>query len=232
MTNWAIVIDGAVIAAIGTVARGVGASGGAGSFLPAPRDFAVFAGAAIAWLFTTRFVVRAILCYINLGRWNTIQLDVVRAYALGRGVDSSALSVLEESIRNYYIEWRSPYTRPAQLLHNFKLGFGFLLLLPLPIIVWGAAALWSASLVRGIVVFVVIVTGVELWDFLGSSFFDDVRAAARRNIRDSQPTAPNKLSIFPLAPPRWGYIIGLVVATLAGSALAAWPALHTLITKP
>src|SRR6266550_7335479 len=59
MKNWAIVIAGAILS-------GLALGSAAGTYPSKP----MFVGVVIAFAFTLRFFIRAILCYINLSRWN------------------------------------------------------------------------------------------------------------------------------------------------------------------
>src|SRR5947199_10747156 len=64
MKNWAIVVQAAIIASVASFGR---------ALLQSPKNeadpdlsVAIVIGAVLAYLFTLRFFVRAILCYINL----------------------------------------------------------------------------------------------------------------------------------------------------------------------
>src|SRR5687767_6165523 len=65
MKNWAIVVQASIIAAAVSFGRSQ-ATGESGLF-------PILVGALLAYVFTARFFVRAILCYLNLLRWNTLQ---------------------------------------------------------------------------------------------------------------------------------------------------------------
>src|SRR5437899_12327207 len=66
MKNWAMVIAGAVLS-------GLAFGSAAGTYPTKP----MFIGVVIAFAFTLRFFIRAILCYINLSRWNTLQRETL-----------------------------------------------------------------------------------------------------------------------------------------------------------
>src|SRR5690242_13218613 len=67
MKNWAMVIAGAILS-------GLAFGSAAGSYPNKP----MIVGVVIAFAFTLRFFIRAILCYINLSRWNTLQRETLK----------------------------------------------------------------------------------------------------------------------------------------------------------
>ena len=75
MKNWAIVVQGTIIASVAGFGRSLLTSGDTST----SREIgtAVVIGAVLAHLFTIRFMVRSMLCYINLLRWNVLQSAIV-----------------------------------------------------------------------------------------------------------------------------------------------------------
>src|SRR5436309_1275077 len=73
MKNWAVLIVAAVVSAVVSLNKTTTASS------PAPQSstLAVYAGSLIVYVFVLRFFIRAILCYINLVRWNNLQAAIV-----------------------------------------------------------------------------------------------------------------------------------------------------------
>jgi hypothetical protein len=169
MKNWAIVIAGAILS-------GLAFGSAAGTYPTKP----MFVGVVIAFAFTLRFFIRAILCYINLSRWNTLQRETLGVMLWASDpqppaspqLDATKLTELEEKIRNLYFDWHSPISRSDQIASNLKLGFSLLFALCLFFLVWGAAAFVKDHLVQGLLVFVVGSTAVEFRDFLTSRYFD------------------------------------------------------------
>ena len=66
MKNWAMIVAAAALS-------GLPFSGRATEY-PTPM---MFAGIVVVYTFISRFFIRAILCYINLVRWNVLQSDCV-----------------------------------------------------------------------------------------------------------------------------------------------------------
>src|SRR5437667_1333397 len=62
MKNWAMIVAAAAISGL--------SFGTSGRHYPNP---VMFVGVVIVYVFILRFFVRAILCYINLTRWNKLQ---------------------------------------------------------------------------------------------------------------------------------------------------------------
>jgi hypothetical protein len=160
MKNWAMVIAAAALSGL--------PFGSKSAEYPTPI---MFAGSVIVYTFVLRFFVRAILCYINLVRWNVLQADCVDLKLLPRAGRTSTLSTKEEKLRediqHYYFEWLSPISRTDQLFQNLKLGFYLLFGLSLFFVTWGAAVLWQNPLVRGLATFAVLNTALEAYDFGG-----------------------------------------------------------------
>jgi hypothetical protein len=68
-------VQGTIIAAVAAFIRSNPTGGADGSTLP--LAFPVVVGSVLAYVFTLRFFVRALLCYINLARWNTLQSAIL-----------------------------------------------------------------------------------------------------------------------------------------------------------
>ena len=221
MKNWAMIV---VAAAISGLSFGTTA----GTY----PNVSMFVGTVIVYTFVLRFYVRAILCYINLGRWNRLQADCVALTLVqgspGPGERAKTRTELEarlqEDIENYYHGWLSVYDRKRQVFSNLKLGFALLLGLPTFFLVWGAVALWANPIVRGLTVFALGDTLVELNDFLRSGFFDDLKAHERRKARGKVH------EIFPVPMSRSGFLVTWVVVILLSVVVAAWPKLLTWVT--
>jgi hypothetical protein len=219
MKNWAIAVQAAIIAAVVSFGRSL-LSHPDGT-VQVPLGFAVVVGAVLAYLFTLRFFVRAILCYVNLLRWNTLQSVIVKYKLVPRDRGDSAPldkeqleNCVRSHIQDYYHRWLSPVPRRAQIASNLKLGFGLLLALPALLLMWGASAQWDNSLVRGLVAFAIGGTFIEVMDFWASRFFDTPAVAASRR---------EEHYIFP-APSGdlWYVAIWLLNVTLSGF-VALWP---------
>src|SRR6266436_4969605 len=105
MKNWAVLIVAAVVSAVVAVQRtGLGQP---------QNDVAMYIGALIAYVFTLRFFVRAVLCYINLIRWNNLQRSIV-AYKIAKPTSDNAKTFrqlkdeLLEKIDQLYFGWHAP----------------------------------------------------------------------------------------------------------------------------
>lgn len=191
MKNWALVVQAAIVAAIGSFAR----SSYGGGNIPQTLALPVLVGSVLAYVFTLRFFVRAILCYINLQRWNTLQADIINYKLLprervGRPVPSSTelAATLTKHIQEFYFRWRSPLTRTAQIASNLKLGFGILMVLPVFLLLWSFSLQWDDAFVQALVAFAAGATIIEAKDFFTSSFFD-MPNVERKHARDVFPTA-------------------------------------------
>jgi hypothetical protein len=201
MKNWAMIV---VAAAISGLSFGATADN--------YPNIPMFVGTVVVYTFVLRFYVRAILCYINLGRWNLLQRDCIKLTLAPSASDGATLEAkLAEDIETYYHQWRSPYDRKTQLISNLKLGFGLLLALPVFFMAWGALALWGSPIVQGLTVFAIGNTVVELNDFLKSGFFDNPKAHARRGRIGTR-------QLFP-APTSPTIFVGLWALIVAGSIL-------------
>jgi hypothetical protein len=149
-------------------------------------DERMFVGIVIVYVFVLRFFFRAIICYINLTRWNNLQNACAQLKLLSdtRVTNSRPKKELESVFRynfqNFYIQWLSPISRSAQIASNLKLGFGLLFALPLFFGIWGLISLWTSPLVDGMAVFALGMTVVEVYDFVASDVFDNPKAHSRR----------------------------------------------------
>jgi hypothetical protein len=210
MKNWAIVIQAAIIAAVVSLTRSSPDSGG-------HSEVAVLVAAVLAFLFTVRFFVRAILCYINLLRWNRLQAGIV-AVKLFKGEPSATQSSQAEKklvsdIETYYHGWKSTIPRSVQLVANLKLGFGLLLATPLLVMMYCAIVVPVSPLAVGFVAFGFGGTAIEAVDFFTNGRFDDVKRSAKRKA--------SKEEVFPTPRARQWYVWSWV-ANLGLSALLAW----------
>ena len=210
MKNWAIAIQAALIAAVVSLTRPT--PGGAAGQV----ELAMLVAAVLAFLYTLRFFVRAILCYINLLRWNRLQSGIV-ALRLMKGLSATqsleAEKRLIRDIQTFYHGWKATVPRAVQLVANLKLGFGLLLATPLLVMIYCAIVLPVSSLAVGFVAFGVGGTVIEAIDFFSNRYFDDpARSAMRR---------PTKEQVFPTPQSRKWYVWSWVV-NLGISALLAW----------
>ena len=205
MKNWAMIIAGAVLSGL--------SFGAASGKYPTET---MFIGVVIAYAFTLRFFVRAILCYINLVRWNTLQAKTVKLMLTGGGMGGTITTQdptyveLVEAIENLYFKWHSPIDRKRQVLANLKLGFSLLLALSLYFLLWGAFALWNIDLVQGLLVFAVGNMLVEIKDFFSSSYFDTKEAYENAVTRRKKTARP-----FPIPESPAAYLITWIAVLLA-----------------
>ena len=225
MKNWAIAVQGTIIAAIAALSRSNAPSIGEASSVQ--FAFPVAVGSVLAYVFTLRFFVRALLCYINLLRWNTLQSTILEWKLLPRNARPGSTVATEEarreavgrSIQNYYYRWRSPINRVSQVASNLKLGFGILLVVPPLLMIWSASQVWDRSLVRALVAFAVGATLIEAEDFFTSSFFDTADTPERTHH-----------NIFPAPGSNPAYIARWVVLLILCALIALWPWLAILIS--
>jgi len=213
MKNWAMVVAAAVLSGL--------PFGGKSSEYPTPI---MFAGVVIVYMFVLRFFVRAILCYINLIRWNVLQSDCVELKLVRVTIRPGATAEPEEQkflrdLQNYYFEWLSPLSRSNQLFQNLKLGFYLLFGLTLFFLIWGATALWGHYVVRGLVIFAMLNTLLEAYDFFTSKYFDDVAANERRKARRKNSR------VFPIPRSRGIFFLLWALNIAVSSIVALWPAL-------
>lgn len=218
MKNWAMIVAAAAISGL--------AFGAKSADYPAP---VMFAGAVIVYVFVLRFYIRAILCYINLVRWNVLQSDCIQLNLMPKRGSSTQnepelRKKLEDDLQNYYFAWLSPIPRKEQLYQNLKLGFYLLFALSLFFVVWGAVSLWvNSALVRGLTVFAVLDTVLEFNDFAKSKYFDDVSAWERRQKR-------GKLyEIFPIPASRGAFLLGWVATLSISLIVAGWSSVKAAV---
>jgi uncharacterized membrane protein len=223
MKNWAVLIVAAVISAVVSLNK-------TSTSVSQPShgsELAIYAGSLIVYVFVLRFFVRAILCYINLVRWNNLQAAIV-AFKLIQPTprDGASLKSSDElktelltKIQDLYHAWRAPsrLTRNVQLVSNLKLGFALLLALPMFFaIMTGSHILASSSIARGLTVFAVGYTFVELVDFLRGGSFDtpEVHSARRRN---------SDREIFPTPVSDKEYLFYWLATILVSVIVGFWP---------
>jgi hypothetical protein len=218
MKNWAVLIVGAVLSAV-TAVQKLNPTGEV-------NELPIFVGAVIAYVFTLRFFVRAILCYINLSRWNNIQNSIValkvaqpspRAGSVAKTAKQLKAQLLQ-NIDELYFKWLAPsrLTRGTQLLANLKLGFGLLIALPLFFAFSvGLRVIPHSHFALGLTTFAVGYTIIELVDFFASSYFDTPDAAAKRH--------KNPQSTFPTPTIGIRYLVLSLVNVFVSLAVAYWP---------
>ncbi len=228
MKNWAMVIVGALLSAVVALTKTDSLSGQSSQ---TTVNIATLLVAVIAYVFTLRFFVRAILCYINLIRWNTLQSDIV-AYEMMVPVDGvdnpgkdERRQKLVEDIAEYYHRWTSPIDRKTQLISNLKLGFALVLTLPLFFIVIGIIHLWPNHLAIGLATFALGSSIVEVTEFKRSSFFDDRNARQRRARGKHQRHA----RIFPIPTSRTEYLVLWMLTLLVSGIVTLWPQVKALL---
>jgi len=213
MKNWAMTVAAAALSGL--------AFGTASTTYP---NKYMFVGVVLVYVFVLRFYVRAILCYINLLRWNRLQSDCVELNLLPRiwyGAQPKQKSELEqqlrEDIQHYYFEWLSPIDRRTQLFSNLKLGFGLVFALTLFFLFWGLLNLWQERLVKALFIFALGTTIVELNDFLKSRFFDTVAASQKRK------DWSKAKEIFPVPGTRGWYLASWLFVIVLSIVFAEWP---------
>jgi hypothetical protein len=223
MKNWAVLIVGAIVSAVVAVQKST-ASG-------QNNDIPIYFGAVIAYVFTLRFFVRAILCYINLVRWNNLQDAIVALKVVHpsprKGTNAKTLDQLKsellKKIDDLYFKWSAPsrLTRPAQLFANLKLGFGLLFALPIFVAATvGFDVVPVSRLALGVTTFALGYTLIEGLDFLTSSYFDTPEKSAHK---------AGRKSIFPtpITGPR--YVILSVANVIVSLVVSLWPQVVTLL---
>ena len=121
MKNWAMIVAAATITGIGF---GLGAQ-----VYPSER---AFVGVVIVYTFVLRFFFRAIICYINICRWNELQHACLKLMLFNQSdpPPSKREEELHTAIELYYFRWLSTVDRKTQIISNLKLGFALLLALP------------------------------------------------------------------------------------------------------
>ncbi len=187
----------------------------------------MFAGTVIVYTFILRFFVRAILCYINLIRWNVLQSDCIQLKLMPRVLTS--IEEREQQLRldmqHYYFEWLSPLSRKDQVFENLKLGFYLLFGLALFFVVWGGIALWHNYFVKGLLTFAILNTALEVWDFMRSKYFDNPAASQKRA------EGGEKHDIFPVPHSRGAFLVGWILNITVSAVVAFWPAVRSIIEK-
>jgi hypothetical protein len=219
MKNWAMTVTAAAIS-------GLAFGSNATSY---PNRF-MFVGVVVVYVFVLRFYIRAILCYINLCRWNRLQSDCVELKLTPRDITGRPTKNCVElekqfldDLQNYYFKWLSPIDRKTQILSNIKLGFGLLFALVLFFFSWGLLNLWQDRLVKALLFFCVGTTIVELNDFLKSSYFDTVEARASRK------DLSRVYEIFPIPASRGWYLTSWVFVIILSVGVAEWPKLAKFV---
>jgi PEGA domain len=149
-------------------------------------DERMFLGIVIVYVFVLRFFFRAIICYINLVRWNNLQNACAQMKLLSdtrngyQKTKNELEHIFRQNFQHFYVQWLSPISRKTQVASNLKLGFGLLFALPIFFGIWGLTSLWKSPLVEGLATFALGITVVEVYDFFASEIFDNVQATERR----------------------------------------------------
>lgn len=231
MKNWGIVVLAAIISSVASFGRSPEGT----APIDATRHFAiaVVVGATLAYVFTLRFFVRAILCYINLLRWNTLQAAIVDLKLVPREGSSSAAAAdepselkLRDAIRDHFHRWLATVPRKSQIASNLKLGFGPLFAISLLLLVWGLVVVWDESLVRGLAAFTLGATLIEAWDFYTSRFFDTPEDVRKREARKR---AEGRRHTFPSPSGDLFYVMQWVVLLCISTIIAVWPWIDTAL---
>jgi hypothetical protein len=217
MKNWAMLIVAAFVSAVVTLARP------SESQITDAARVGMHAAAVMAYVFNVRFFIRAILCYINLTRWNVLQASIVSAYLVARPLkpgeaapsSDEARAELTRKIQDYFHNWRSPIGRKSQIIQNLKLGFALVLALPLFFVIVWSVELWEHALVRGLAFFAFGSTLVELTDFFRSSYFDTPE-------RHKQRPVGHRAQIFPVPVSQGGYLLIWSLNILVSALIALW----------
>jgi hypothetical protein len=217
MKNWAMVIAAAAVSGL--------AFGSKSPEYPTPI---MFAGSVIVYTFILRFFIRAIICYVNLVRWNRLQTDCVQAKLLpdkrtGK-TSQDLMEKLRDDLQHYYFEWLSPISRKEQIFQNLKLGFYLLFGLSLFFLIWGAVVLWQQYLVKGLTTFAFLNTVLEATDFYRSNYFDDVRASEKRKVGKHD-------HVFPVPASRGGFMLGWILNIAVSTVVATWPHLSAALLR-
>jgi hypothetical protein len=215
MKNWAMVVAAAAIS-------GLSFSGSAQQYQY--PNVPMFVGTVVVYVFVLRFYIRAILCYTNLLKWNKLQhgclslklMQPVKDKA-GPLSDEELKKRLAEDINFHYYEFLPTVGRKTQLLANLKLGFILLFALAIFFLVWGATGLWSSHLVKGLTVFALGDTAIEVFDFLNSRNFDDVNRWKKRKAKGLE------YGIFPVPETRSVFLYGWILNIIVSYLVASWP---------
>jgi hypothetical protein len=183
-------------------------------------DERMFVGVVIVYVFVLRFFFRAIICYINLTRWNNLQNACMQLSLLPDARPDRTQSQTEKealfrsNYQNFYLQWLSPISRSAQVASNLKLGFGLLFALPILFGVWGVVSLWKSPIVEGMTTFALGITSVEVYDFFVSETFDNVKASLRRKSRHRES------DYYPTPAARWLFALQWLIVALISVSVA------------
>lgn len=220
MKNWAITVQAAIIASVAAFAKVTAQSDLHSTAIALPMAI----GSTLAYVFTLRFFVRAILCYINLLRWNTLQAAIVESKLIPRiRAQPRTVAELEERVRTQiqqlYFGWLSPTGRTALIASNLKLGFGILIVIPTLMMAWSVSLVFADdSVVRSLVTFALGATLIEGYDFYTCPYFDTV---PEFEIRETK--AMQKGELFPAPSADLHYIASWVVLLWVCVLVALWP---------
>lgn len=176
MKNWAIAVSAAIAAAVAAIVKD-----------PSTVDHAasvIFVGAMLAYLFSLRFFVRAVLCYVNLLKWNELQARILRLKLDCDSRCSKSKAELEDELTTaidaYYFKWLSPIGRWPLITSTLKLGFGLLLVLPGSLMLWSGIVSWGNCYTRTAAMVVVGASIIEFYEFFRTSFLDTPEVQKRR----------------------------------------------------
>jgi hypothetical protein len=218
MKNWAMVVAAAAIS---------GLSFSSSAQQNQYPNIPMFVGTVVVYVFVLRFYIRAILCYTNLLKWNKLQSDCLSLKLMQPARNKMSLDDLKkrltEDINLHYYEFLPTVGRKTQLLANLKLGFILLFALTIFFLIWGIAGLWSSHLVRGLTVFAIGNSALEMYDFFTSRNFDDVNAWKSRRAKGKE------YGIFPVPQTRALFIYGWIINIAVSLVVATWPAFRLKI---
>jgi hypothetical protein len=176
MKNWAIAVSAAIAAAVAAIVKAPSTADDAASV--------VFVGAVLAYLFSLRFFVRAVLCYVNLLKWNELQARILRLKLDCDSRCSKSKAELEDELTTaidaYYFKWLSPIGRWPLITSTLKLGFGLLLVLPGSLMLWSGIVSWGNCYTRAATVVVVGASIIEFYEFFRTSFLDTPEVRKKR----------------------------------------------------
>jgi hypothetical protein len=220
MQNWAIVILGISISAVVALCP---PSTSVSNNIPFSITMPIFIVATITFAFILRFFIRAILCYINLTRWNTLQSDLLKLNMLSPTPRPEELPLNQDQLKTtllsdidvYYYFWKSPIDRKTQILSNLQLGFALIIFLPLLFVILGAINLWGSSFARGLTIFTIGNVLVEGYDFVNSPFFDNPSRFSKRK-------STKKGQVFPIPNSKGIYLILWIVNIAISTIVVFW----------
>lgn len=222
MKNWAMVVAAAAIS---------GLSFSSSAQQNQYPNIPMFVGTVIVYVFVLRFYIRAILCYTNLLKWNKLQSDCLSLKLMQPSRNKVPFSAdelrkkLAQDINLHYYEFLPTVGRKTQLLANLKLGFVLLFALAIFFLIWGIVGLWSSHLVRGLTIFAIGNSALEMYDFFTSRNFDDVNAWKGRRARGKE------YGVFPVPQTQPFFIYGWVANIAVSLVVATWPALWLKIVS-